>query len=245
MSKDSEQMSHKNIELLRFYISRDIGHIEKKIESKESTWLGLFFASFVDILVVVFIDDLVKDLIKKYIKNTLYQVGIVLLIILLLIVVFLIAYKLFVRYINSLKRKLIVSGEYAYRLNPEDRVAIDNFDNIACDGLLICQYYIQKYNQESEHYLKEFYYYEVIHHLEKARLVFVEIYNAQSIYIASKQNNYNAQLIDSYRINNFIDFFKRIYMFLEDNLDEIGSNPDLSKDMINIKSSMNSWKTIE
>ena len=32
MAKDFEQNGHKNIELLRFYVSKDINRIEKKIQ---------------------------------------------------------------------------------------------------------------------------------------------------------------------------------------------------------------------
>ena len=69
MAKDFEQLGHKNIELLRFYLSKDIKRIDKKIDSNESNLISYFIASLVDIFVVVLFDDLVKDFIKCKMKN--------------------------------------------------------------------------------------------------------------------------------------------------------------------------------
>lgn len=244
MSRDFDQF-HKNLELLRFYIARDIKRIYTRIDNNESTMMSFFYASFVDILVVVFFDDLVKNFIKAHITNAVFRILILCLCILLLLILFLVIKRVYMCIVKKRKQKLVESGEYAYMLKPEERESIDDFDNMACDGLLICQSYIQKYKLESEPYVKEFYYYEVVHHLEKARRVFVGIYNNRSIYIASKDNNYNSQLIDSYRINNFIRFYKKIYLFLIAHKADVITNADLIKDLKNLKASIKTWKPIE
>lgn len=55
MAKDFEQNGHKNIELLRFYVSKDINRIEKKIQKNESDLLGYFVGSLVDLFIVVMV----------------------------------------------------------------------------------------------------------------------------------------------------------------------------------------------
>lgn len=42
MSRDFEQIGHKNLELLRFYVSKDIRKIDAKIQNNESDLLGYF-----------------------------------------------------------------------------------------------------------------------------------------------------------------------------------------------------------
>ena len=52
-------------------------------------------------------------------------------------------------------KKERISGKRAYTVSAEQQETIDDFDNIACDGLLICQNYIFKYNQSREQYIKD------------------------------------------------------------------------------------------
>ena len=62
MAKDFEQNGHKNLELLRFYVSKDISRIEKKIQKNESDLLGYFVGSLVDLFIVVLFDQGIDSL---------------------------------------------------------------------------------------------------------------------------------------------------------------------------------------
>ena len=248
MAKDFEQLGHKNIELLRFYLSKDIKRIDKKIDSNESNLISYFIASLVDIFVVVLFDDLVKDFIKCKMKNIpmIWQILARLGCIALLIGLFCGVVCLIKKVLKRIQQKKAVSGELEYNLKPKQQEKIDDFDNIACDGLLICQHYIQRFSESGiEEHVKAFYFYEVIHHLEKSRRKFSEIYENQELYIATKENNYDSELIDTYRVNNFIDFSGKILEFLKNHISEMEQNPDLIKDMDNLDSKISVWEKVE
>lgn len=113
---------------------------------------------------------------------------------------------------------------------------IDEFDNIACDGLLICKYYITKYKEENtEDKMQEFYLYEIVHHLKKSINIFKIIYDNKKLYIRSETNDEDYK-IDSYRIKNFVKIAKEIYLFLENELKKHTEYKDdiLRNDMNNI-----------
>ena len=54
---ETDKLEHKNLELLRFYISRDISRLDKKIQQSESNMLGYFLGSLVDALIVILFGD--------------------------------------------------------------------------------------------------------------------------------------------------------------------------------------------
>lgn len=248
MKTDFEPLGHKDIELLRFYLGKDIRRIDDKIEKNEFNLVSYFVASLVDILVVVLFEDLGKELIEQYFKESkcIVQImvrlgGIFLLIALFVLITFAVKKILTMRH-----NRLSLSGELEYTVDSYKQEKIDDFDNIACDGLLICQKNIQRFLQEgTEDYIKEFYYYEVMHNLEKARTKFSEIYENNDLYVAKKENHYNPELIDTYRVNNFIDFSSHILNFLKDHKSEIKENQDLISDLENLESKMSLWKKIE
>lgn len=60
MVKDFNNFGHKNAELLRHYIVKEIRKIDKKITNNSSQIAGYFIASFVDILIVMIFDDFLK-----------------------------------------------------------------------------------------------------------------------------------------------------------------------------------------
>ena len=133
-----------------------------------------------------------------------------------------------------------VSGRSQYIEDTKRQELIDDFDNIACDGLLICQNYIRRYEHEKQDYVQEFFLYEVIHYLRKASEIFDEIYCKQDLYVSSKNN----QLLDSYRINNFIEFAQNIMKFLSDHISNMSQNEELDKDMTNLSQVVNKWEKI-
>lgn len=226
MAKDFEQIGHKNIELLRFYVSKDINKIDKKIQSNDSQMKGYFLASLIDVLIVIIFDKYMES--SPIWEKLLWIVG--------LIVLFLILSKLvafFSKWKNDRKKE---AGRDKY-LPDNILQKIDDFDNIACDGLLICENYIKKYKEESEQYIKDFYLYEIIHHLSKITDIFRQIYSEPTVYISDS----NKELLDSYRINNFIVFAKAINSFLHTELGNLTGNTALSDDLKNLGDTISDW----
>lgn len=241
MAKDFEQIGHKNLELLRFYVSKDIGKIDAKIQNNESNLLGYFLGSLVDVLIVLLFGDFFDVFLEAYVSSVKWQV-----ITKIVLIVGLVGLFIFVSWISKKIRerrikKKQVSGKRAYDVSAELQEMIDNFDNIACDGLLICQNYILRYRQVDEKYIKDFYLYEIIHHLNKAASICNIINNNQKLYISAQ----NAQLLDSYRVNNFIVFSQNIVKFLSDEIPENSGNKELDDDMTNLKELVGGWKMIE
>lgn len=229
MAKDFEQIGHKNIELLRFYVSKDINKIDKKIQSNDSQMKGYFLASLVDILIVIIFDKYMEY--SPIWEKLLWIVG--------LTVLFLILSKfvsLFSKWKNDRKRE---AGRNIY-LSDDILQKIDDFDNIACDGLLICENYIKKYKEVNERYIKDFYLYEIIHHLSKITDIFRQIYSQPTIYISDS----NKELLDSYRINNFIVFATEINLFLHTELGNSTGNKALDDNLKNLGDTISDWKLL-
>lgn len=229
MSKDFEQSGHKNLELLRFYLSKDINKIDKKIQANNSDTIGYFIASLVDILIVLVFDDYLKcvSLWKK------------ILCILGLVALFILVSKVAIFFSKCIRNRSKESGKELY-VDESIQEVIDNFDNIACDGLLICENYIQKYNQANKPHVKDFYLYEIIHYLKKMSDIFRIIYSRKDLYISSL----NKELIDVYRVNNFILFSQEINCFLQDNISMPSGMHDLDKDLTNLNEEISKWKVI-
>lgn len=245
MAKDFEQIGHKNIELLRFYLGKDINKIDKKIQDGDSHLLGCFVASLVDILIVLFFDQGLQEFLKSKIECDLLIVGIKLFCIIVLLLIFLLVVRA-VKFIqNFISTRKTISGKKAYKVKDEQQSKIDDFDNIACDGLLICQNYINRYREADQDYVKEFYLYEIIHHLDKSRIIFMEIYRDKILYVATQDNNYNSELIDTYRVNNFIIFAKEILKFLNEKIPENPDNEDLKRDMNNLRKKIGKWELLK
>lgn len=199
MARDFDNIGHKNIELLRFYINKDLNKIDKKLATSNDNFLGYFFASLVDILIVFVFSD--------YLSCIPVQCRIALII--GLIVLFLIISKIIITITNRLSQSKKERGEDKY-LPEKIQEVIDDFDNIACDGLLICENYRQRYEETAKVYLQDFYLYEIIHHLDKALIICDKVCAEQSLYASSEHDD----LIDIYRIKNFLLFSSEIYDFL-------------------------------
>lgn len=239
MAKDFEQNGHKNLELLRFYVSKDISRIEKKIQKNESDLLGYFVGSLVDLFIVVLFDQGIDSLFSEDQSDwvqVILKIAVIALLLCIFFVVSWITTKIRTWRINRSRE----SGKREYDKKEEQQRTIDDFDNIACDGLLICENYIHKYSETKKSYMKDFYKYEIIHHLTKAGDIFDQIYEHQFLYVSVGDH----ELLDSYRINNFIDIFQNIVKFLEQEIPENSGDPDLDVDMKYLKSFINKWEHI-
>lgn len=235
MAKDFEQIGHKNLELLRFYLSKDIKSIDRKLQKDESEVLSCVIASLVDVFVVLLFDQMFEEVISCITKNFWLQVGCKILCVVFLIALFFGIRALSFAVHNYYLCKQEASGKNDY-LDERKQSVIDSFDNIACDGLLICKNYINKFNAESEKHVKEFYFYEIIHHLRKAASIYDQIKEHKEEYITS-----SSKTLDSYRVNNFIEFCNQIFKFIEDNVTEVPSTPDLVNDINNLREDLKHW----
>lgn len=223
--------NHKNIELLRYYISRNLKQIEDQLKRRNDKIISYIIASLVDLFVVLFFYDELRG-----ISTPLKLFFIVLLIGLLLLLSmtvkqFLLYYS---NYQNTLGKKALINNDEVQRV-------VDEFDNIACDGLLVCLYYIDKADAETDNNKKLFYLYEVIHHFRKSTNVFREVYNSCCSYVSQDDD----QLLDSFRVKNYIDFSKMINYYLQNCKMIFPQNEDLSNVLTNINELVNEWDHFE
>lgn len=243
------KLEHKNLELLRFYISRDINRLDKKIQQSESNMLGYFLGSLVDALIVILFGDSfdavaawfaeeILCLCDKYITLTIVVFKIFCII--LLIGLFCLVAWITRKASDHLKSRAKESGKAEYQLDEERQETIDKFDNIACDGLLICENYTLRYTETDKPYVRDFYLYEIIHHLSKAALIFDLIYQNKDRYVSSE----NAELLDTYRLNNFMDFFREIVVFIQGTIPNDSGDKDLIKDIDNLVEYTTKWKSL-
>lgn len=230
MNNDFDPNNHKNLELFRYYLNRDLARIDHNIQSNHNELYGYFIASLVDMSIVVFFNDFFAH------KSICIKLTSILVLIALFICVSKIANALGRR--HNIRQKEL--GKEEYLLDDARQAIIDSFDNIACDSLLICENYLQRHQTAEEEYVKNFYLYEIIHHLTKSVDVFNEIISHPDLYISSK----DSELIDSYRINNYIDYAKAIYKFLCDAIQKPITDLELKKDLENLNASVSSWKYV-
>lgn len=248
MKNSFDQIGHKNLELLRFYLNKDIQSIDRKLTSNNDGILGYFIASLVDILIVVLFDDGIKEFLKgQFSDNIKAQIFIRCGIIAALILIFLLVTWIVKTIRAGLRQRNIIEGRNLYEGNEADDVdqrLIDRFDNVACDGLLVCQDYRQRYSDETDPNIKNFYLFEIIHYLKKADDIFSVIYHNKETCIALKKQDHSDQLIASYRVNNFIDFSNEILDFLETETKEFHDDSVLT-DMVNLRASIKEWEKLK
>lgn len=228
MNNDLDQNNQKNLELFRYYLNRDLSRIDSNIHNNTNELLGYFIASLVDMLVVVLFGELLNG------KSVIIKLLSVFALIVLFILVSKTANRVATLF-GTLKKE---SGKEEYVVDSARQEIIDGFDNIACDALLICENYIQRYQTAEKEYIKTFYLYEIIHHLSKSVDLYNEIRAHTDWYVSSQ----HSELIDSYRINNFIDFAKAINHFLTDTIPRPITDSELKKDLDNLNESINDWK---
>lgn len=225
-----DHISHKNLELLRFYINKDIKRIENKISSNHSETFGYAVASLIDLLIVLVFDEYLKK------SSTLCKI----VLIFGLVILFFIISKVFRSIQRRIDRHNRAIGKSRY-LSENIQQMIDDFDNIACDGLLICEANLEDYFRATKQYLKEFYLYEVLHHLQKAVDIAVEIHTERDLYVSDSDD----EMINTYRIENFIRFADEINQVLQTQCSAIVTPmiPALETDLQNLNAALEHLKT--
>lgn len=94
-----------------------------------------------------------------------------------------------------------------------------------------------KYSLADKPYVRDFYFFEVIHHLTKSTDLFGEIYSHRDLYVSSKK----AELIDTYRVNNYIDFARKINEFLNKEMSKYMADTEVKKDIENLNIEIAKW----
>ena len=105
------------------------------------------------------------------------------------------------------------------------------------DGLLICTYYREMYNVESDNKLKRFYFCECFHYLNKSCSVYRKIAAETGKYV----DTIDSQLISKYRVDNFLDIAEELAIFIDDNKDPV-TDKELKDQVLNVKEDIAKWK---
>lgn len=199
--------SFKNFERLRYKIGENLGEIKTIIEknSKESArdimiqTVSAILSAFAGSSVTMTLFSLILQKMKKFLGTaTKWECFIsVLIAIVGVFIVYAICYFFFAfavgRFIHRKDGKVI----------PQDN-SIDwqkEFDNVACDSIFVAYEYRQKYLDEAGkcQNLKIAYFYEMIHYLEKACNVTVDLCKFKNKYI---RTNGAPRGVDVYRLEN-------------------------------------------
>ena len=231
MIGDFDPNGHKNLELFRYYLNRDLQRIDNSIQDNHGELKGYFVASLVDILIVFLFSE---DLRTREIQVKIFIIA-------ALIALFMILASIINKIAKWYYVRQIESGRKEYVVDEAKQEKIDKFDNIACDALLICESYMERYTLTEKTYVKEFYFYEIIHHLTKSADLFEEIYGNRELYISSKET----ELIDPYRVNNYIDFARKINEFLQIEIKKIPNDVEVQKDVDNLNTPISQWKHLK
>lgn len=222
----------KNSEYLKYEIDNKIDlEMNKVKKSTLNTYTGLMasiFASF-------FSDNLLLSL-KNYlnIKNqiALYfaYFGIFTACVLITFIIFYFLIKKISTFIND--RKI-------FKLDKtETKKLIEQFDNVACDSVMVAQNYRQYILNLKTEYgdnknLRDFYLYEIIHYLNKASTITRSLFGADDSCITWQNDN---QKVDFFRIKNLVNLIIDNFEFVNKYMR--GQTEDVNKAVNNLRKNL-------
>ena len=222
----------KNFELVRHYFSTDIEDnvdlLSKQVKQGTKEIACTVFASASSLVSTYFIEEKIFANLSGVIN--------VLLIILSYVVVFLFSYALF-----SLGYSIILRILKAFKVYKEItpdiiKDAIDDFDHIACDCVLIAVEFIKNYNElmaplnpeantTKGVQLRAFNFFEILYYLKKS------VENTKGLMLNPndyiKKPDSNARGVDIFRIHNISFLMMEVLQFLNTNQDKISIEPNL------------------
>lgn len=229
MYKKINVNNHKNLELLRYYISNDLKTISDRIGRQNDIFFNSFVSSTITIILTIIINEQYKCLTVEWrICLSILVLAISITSILLLRFI----YKKYWEWRNEI--------DIDENLPQNIQKVIDSFDNIACDGLLTCEFYMQRYDMTDNEHLKKFYYYEIIHYAKKILKHYRKINANFTQYVG----NDSYQKLDIYRVKNFIDFVGYIDDFLQKKVNEF-ADEEIRREIFNIHSEIVGWNEIK
>lgn len=184
-----------------------------------SVLFGYFIGMLIDFSLIFLFSDQFENKIRIFEGNIFLYFTIRLVCIICLLCIFILTVFVVKKIKNKFYLKNSVLGIHEYRSRSERQRKIDEFDNIACDGLLICECYMNRFNKETKPHIKEFYYYEILHHSNKASLILEQITYNKNLYIfedgpTKKNSCFQDEYIELFRVKNFLIFLRNIYDFL-------------------------------
>lgn len=128
MIGDFDPNGHKNLELFRYYLNRDLQRIDNSIQDNHGELKGYFVASLVDILIVFLFSE---DLRTREIQVKIFIIA-------ALIALFMILASIINKIAKWYYVRQIESGRKEYVVDEAKQEKIDKFDNIACDAIGAC-----------------------------------------------------------------------------------------------------------
>lgn len=221
-----KENNFKNIEQLRYRIVLEIRKISNQSKVDGGTIESYFVASIVDYIV----GNSLQSAVNSYLDNNFICVIFYFTLVIGLVFLFCIISRAYCYIVSRIVKNREISGKAENTNINYIKANVDEFDNTACNCLLICRSYIESYKNENDIVLKQFYYNEIVHYFEKATFIFNIILLNKNIYIT----NINKKEFDSirpYRVDNFIDISESIINFLLDKSSEINYSNELSKDI--------------
>ena len=217
--------SFKNFERLRYRLSNDMREIALDTKGNADDIKGQISNTIFATIFSAFITEIAfKD------NETGYNLGIVFLLILIFCSICIVSYiaynflyNIFVTAWNKRKVNKIDNSADTMKQIQKD------FDNIACDSILIAKDYIDAFsalsNDDSNKSLKTFYFYEIMHYIDTACEKTKELVQYKSECIRTMQT---ASGVDIFRVSNLLNIIKEIDTFLDVNFNAIcAGNPQL------------------
>lgn len=216
--------SFKNFERLRYRLSNDMREIASCTSGNADDVKGQISNTIFATIFSAFITEIaLKDNGNEYnICMLVFQIFIFCIV----YIVSYIAYNYLYNIISSARKKRKVN-----KLDTSTTKMIQiqkDFDNIACDSILVAKSYIDAFNSLSNNAstqsLKTFYFYEVMHYLDTASEKTKELVEFKNECIRTLQT---ASGVDIYRVVNLKNIMREINMFLNNELNNIcNGNPD-------------------
>lgn len=227
--------SFKSTELFRYFIRDDINNgIDKIIQQNKSNYsmvTGSIFSGLFSILGTYF--GMHENEFSKWQAVIIVLIGYIVLFGLGMYIYNVI--KLFMKFIINLGRREKLSSE------KEAKDIINQFDDIACDNILISQNFIEAYSDtNASDDLKEFYFYETIYYTKVSVNIINKLIINKRKCIGDSGSTNKVQL---FRLENSLKMIKIICEFLNAEKESVKYDNVLKKSLINeildLQSSLN------
>lgn len=205
--------SFKNFERLRYRLSSDINHNvdELRNDSAESrnsvvnSILAIIFSAFFSEVAVGLTFD-ISNLWKELVRICAF------------VILYIISYYSCKRILEKrdMKNKENEGKEGSSDTFTGVNQCVKDFDNIACDSVLLAKGYMTEVLEVKDHLLQQFYYYEIMHYIETAntKINSLMINKAECIKRPEKASG-----VELFRLDNILDMEEEIYKFLKNHLD--------------------------
>lgn len=229
--------SYKNIERLRYRLNVDLNGIKESIDKNSSVWYeemliqissaiisalaaGAITTSEFSGVKSVFV-CLLKKVSNINVLNFILGWFLTILVFLSIYVLIFISFEFFIKKFKRYKKNNAVNKQSRIDYQKE-------FDNIACDSIFVAIEYKTEYKESLDNpsisdSLRTFYFYEIIHYLEKACITTRNLCMYKDEYIKTSKK---ANGVEIYRIHNMIELIKELLDFADSQRDSIVSDED-------------------